>query len=766
MKKDRKLKILIIPSWYPSDMDPNGVPFIRAQAQALVRAGHDVTVVFTQAYSLKTVVKQRKMMWGDRHSTIKGVKEILSYLPKTHLRRFDELTRLIQGKRLLKSWTAAEGCPDIVHVHTYLAGQLGVWYHQKYNTPLITTEHYTGFARGIVKNWEMKRARKLYMFSSLNLAVSGAFASLLQEKTGAPFIQLPNMVNTDLFTIPSIQTDKKDTFTFLFVGLLHDKKNPIMLLQAFIYLYRKDSSLRLVMAGEGKLEQKLKSMVKNENLQKIVTFPGFINSSGVASLMRESDAFILPSKFETFGIVVIEAMASGLPVIVTMSGGPESFVNEGENGLIIDQDREQLESAMFKAINQSWDKNIIRKFVIDHFSEKAVIKRLEQHYHNVSESTNILQASREISVSGGISKVAYQLALQLEKRDYSLTTITTEIDEISSKNDIGRVIILPMPGWLKKLPPYFLNYFKTLLFTQKVHSLFKHKNSDPHCLTISHRDSYGANIAIGHSCHREAIEIKKKEGSKLWWLNPIHNFYLKEEKKICSQPYPELAAISRSIADEYHRHYKLPENFIHTIPNGVDIDRFVPDTEGEARTKVLDELSLGEDSFILLFVGNEFKRKGLNLVIESLDKLKNENVHLIVLGGADSTEFERAVGNYKLEDQVHFLGRRSDAPLFFSAADLFVIPANYEPFGLVGIEAMSSGTPILAPALGGFNDYLKDGENGYFIERDTVDITVKIEYLKQNRSVLKQMSINARKTAEKYSWDRIGDLYSKLIDSL
>ncbi|OQY37885.1 MAG: hypothetical protein B6229_07340 [Spirochaetaceae bacterium 4572_7] len=299
MSSSKKLNILIIPSWYPSEMDPNGVPYIRAQAQALVRAGHKVTVVFTQSYSLNL----KKLMELDFN-------------------------------------------PDIVHIHTYLAGNLGIWFSQKYNIPLITTEHYTGFARGIIKSWELKLAKKLYHYSIYNIGVSTLFASLLTEMTGADFKVLPNMVNTDLFTLSVKNNNRSRAYTYLYVGYLHKKKNITMLLNAFTEIHYKNKSSKLIIVGEGIMFAELKEIVKINNLENVVSFPGFLEAKKVALVMNDVDSFILPSQFETFGIVVIEAMASGLPVVVTKSGGPETFVQNGINGIVINQDQKELEKAL------------------------------------------------------------------------------------------------------------------------------------------------------------------------------------------------------------------------------------------------------------------------------------------------------------------------------------------------------------------------------------------------------------------------------------
>lgn len=381
------MKILILPTWYPSEMDPNGVKFIRAQARALYKAGHEVTSVFTQAYSLKTVANKKKLMFGTRDNVVGGVREILTYFPKTHVKQFDELTRLVQGKRILKKWVKEAGVPDIVHVHTYLAGDLGIWFSKEYNVPLVVTEHYTGFARGIVKPWELKRAKRLYHASSENIAVSSSFSKLLKEQTGAKFNPLANMTDVHKFSIADKDPRSKGTYTYLFVGSLHSKKNPLMLLEAFIKRYREDSSLRLILAGEGELSEPLKRVVKENNLEGVVEFPGFIGSNEVSKLMKRADCFILPSVFETFGIVVIEALASGVPVIVTRSGGPENFVVNEEHGFVIDQNLNELVDAMVKVKELELDPVKLRSFVVDNFSEEAIVKELETRYKYVISRT-------------------------------------------------------------------------------------------------------------------------------------------------------------------------------------------------------------------------------------------------------------------------------------------------------------------------------------------------------------------------------------------
>jgi len=363
-------------------MDPEGVPFVRAQARALAKFGHRVTVLFTQPYSLKTVLKKKRLPFKWTDQVIEGVREIQSYRPKTHMRRIDELTRLRLGKRGLKRFISQGITPDIIHVHVFLAGRLAVWASKKYKIPLVATEHFTGFARGIIEPWEMKRAKELYLFSSHNIAVSKSFSTLLEEQTGAVFHVLSNMVDTDCFH-PKEKT-LSSIYSYLFVGYLHRKKNPDMLIEAFkdVFIQKPDS--RLYIVGDGEMKPLLIKLIQKYELEDVVHLSGFLDAQGVSNMMSKSDCLLLPSSFETFGIVVIEAFSMGLPAIVTRSGGPENFVTH-DKGIIIDADKSQLVKAMLEIRSRDWNHQEIRNYAVHNYSEKAVCQKLDSIYRELSK---------------------------------------------------------------------------------------------------------------------------------------------------------------------------------------------------------------------------------------------------------------------------------------------------------------------------------------------------------------------------------------------
>jgi UDP-glucose:(heptosyl)LPS alpha-1,3-glucosyltransferase len=174
---------------------------------------------------------------------------------------------------------------------------------------------------------------------------------------------------------------------------------------------------------------------------------------------------------------------------------------------------------------------------------------------------------------------------------------------------------------------------------------------------------------------------------------------------------------------------------------------------------------VAEDLPLILFVGSQFRLKGLEFVIRSLPKLKN-NAQLLVVGNDSATTFRNLAKDLGVADRVHFIGPRNDLPDIYPAADIFVFPSLYETFALVCVEAMASGVPVLATRVGGIEDYLRDEENGLFIEREASDIAEKIDRVLVDPDLRERLITNGLATATNYSWDAIAQKYLRLFDQI
>jgi UDP-glucose:(heptosyl)LPS alpha-1,3-glucosyltransferase len=127
-------------------------------------------------------------------------------------------------------------------------------------------------------------------------------------------------------------------------------------------------------------------------------------------------------------------------------------------------------------------------------------------------------------------------------------------------------------------------------------------------------------------------------------------------------------------------------------------------------------LGVGEGEVVLLFVGNDFKLKGLSLLLEAMAVLRNEKIRLMVAGEDDRASYVRWARKHGLERQVLFLGGTREVEKFYAASDLFVLPTRYDAFSNVCLEAMACGTPVITSRNNGASELIRNGEEGYTLE--------------------------------------------------
>jgi len=180
------------------------------------------------------------------------------------------------------------------------------------------------------------------------------------------------------------------TFTFLSAGILNDNKNHQLLLAAFKLFISSGRKAKLIIAGDGPHADKLKSQSKQLGIMNDVTFLGWQTREELSIKMKESSVFVLPSKKETFGVVLIEAMSCGIPVVSTKSGGPESIIDLDKIGVLCSSNKESLFLAMEEVYDKftGYNADEIRQVVLDRYSQKAVTKQLLLIYKTLLEKND------------------------------------------------------------------------------------------------------------------------------------------------------------------------------------------------------------------------------------------------------------------------------------------------------------------------------------------------------------------------------------------
>lgn len=223
--------------------------------------------------------------------------------------------------------------------------------------------------------------------------------------------------------------------------------------------------------------------------------------------------------------------------------------------------------------------------------------------------------------------------------------------------------------------------------------------------------------------------------------------------------------------------YHADTRKISIIPPGVDVSHFYPIPKDEAK----DFIGVPQRNQMLLYVGRIEPLKGIDTLIEAIQLMRKAwvNVCLAVIGGepqgelpAPNSEMARLHDlrqQYNLEDNIVFLGKRSQdtLPYYYSAAEIVVVPSHYESFGMVALEAMACGTPVVASQVGGLAFLVQDGVTGYTVPvDDPAALADRLMLLMQDPALRRQLGQQAASYAQGYSWEKIAERVIGLYNSI
>jgi len=373
---------------------------------------------------------------------------------------------------------------------------------------------------------------------------------------------------------------------------------------------------------------------------------------------------------------------------------------------------------------------------------------------------SIVQISREIGLRGGSECVAYELhrawrALHLDAQ--VITSLATEKD--------GREGLHLITTWLGDWCEW--GYIATAI-ALPIFTLAATMNARRHHrsgIILSHGDSLFGDVCVVHAVNRASLAAKRSAGYYHWLFNPANLWVAWRDWFMLRRGrYRRIVAISERVRRQLKHHYGVPDEKIVTIPNGINLSRFSPDNV-KARQDVRRSLGIGERVPLVLFVGSQFRLKGLEFAVRALAQMKTR-AHLLVVGNDSADSFRHLANDLRVGDRVHFAGPRQDLPDIYPAADAFVFPSLYETFALVCVEAMASGLPVLASRVGGIEDYLRDGENGLFIKREATDIAAKLDRVLGDPELRARLAKAGVETAANYAWENVAQQYLRLFDQL
>ena len=209
------------------------------------------------------------------------------------------------------------------------------------------------------------------------------------------------------------------------------------------------------------------------------------------------------------------------------------------------------------------------------------------------------------------------------------------------------------------------------------------------------------------------------------------------------------------------------------IPGGVDLERFRPLDRDSARAA----LGLAPSARVALFVGRIQRLKGLEVLLRAFARLDVPDAQLLVVGGRpgsghesrEITRLQHLAVKLKIDERTRFVGAvaHEELPTYYSAADVSVMPSSYESFGLVAVESLACGTPVVATRVGGLTSIVRDGETGLLVPWRDADLFAEhLGRILQDDALRGRLASHARASVLSYGWDGIADEHLALYDEV
>jgi glycosyltransferase involved in cell wall biosynthesis len=384
------MHILIIPSWYKSITEPVLGTFFEEQARALQHAGHTVGIIYPQFTPAGSILKKKDKVvkfYNDNGIPTYSIifQALIPKIRKLSYKMFNE-----QVERLFKKYCSQFGNPDIIHAHSIFHGGIAGYYIAQNNQiPFVITEHLTSFMTGGISHEEdLQLSRDIFNNADASVIVSHHFKNDLQKSLALPdstFTVIHNLV-ADLFFENRIEKKyfPDEEFTFFTNSFLLPRKNHKLILEALHHLkiHHGFTNFKLNIGGDGPLRDELINYTHQLGLEQKVCFLGALSRQDVKKHLDDCHAFVLASTYETFGVVLIESLACGRPVVTTDSGGPRDFINT-QNGIFAEShSAAHLAEALLNMTKtyETFNQKAMSEYCHQHFSEKKIESEIEALY--------------------------------------------------------------------------------------------------------------------------------------------------------------------------------------------------------------------------------------------------------------------------------------------------------------------------------------------------------------------------------------------------
>jgi UDP-glucose:(heptosyl)LPS alpha-1,3-glucosyltransferase len=354
----------------------------------------------------------------------------------------------------------------------------------------------------------------------------------------------------------------------------------------------------------------------------------------------------------------------------------------------------------------------------------------------------ILIVARSWSFHGGIETATAGLLRALVEQGHEVHLLTPGVTPPVSGVTARRLHVPPLPSTVRV-------FALALLVARAV----RHGRWD---VVQSHERTLGQDVyRAGEGCHRAFLaalhgSVRGSQDGRRG--RPVYHAAVLALERRVFRTTPGIVAIARAGKAEIEQLYGVASARIAVVYNGVDLERFHPRRRA-VRASIRQEIGLPADAWAVLFVGSGFARKGLATAIDALARLHDRSARLIVVGKGDPAPYVERAAHARVGDRVHWLGARPDVDRCYAASDAVVLPARYEPFGNIHLEALASGVPVVTSTRAGGAEIIDEGVNGAVREpADVAGIAAALADLRARDA--RVLTDAARRSAEPFTYAR------------
>jgi glycosyltransferase involved in cell wall biosynthesis len=553
------------------------------------------------------------------------------------------------------------------------------------------------------------------------------------------------------------------------VGRLQPWKGQDRLLRAQALLHERGHDVHLVIVGgdayglSTEYAESLPALVSRLGLTGAVTLTGQVPDAG--PYIEQLDVLVNASDPEPFGIVLLEGMARGVPVVAVDSGGPAEFIEDGKTGVLARSGEpgalaDALEALLAspeprRAIGQAG-----RERFLAEFTDAALRERFFHHLEALvadGGACEVTIVAHDVGSVGGMERQLAELAIGLRGLGHEVTVIAWTCELPSDVGVAFHRVRGPRRPFLLGYPSFMVA--GSLAVRRRRRGVVQATGA----IVLNRVDS----VAI-HCCHQVYRAAPRRSTRLLRWYVQLLGVVKRGAERACvrANRSATFVCVSDGVAGEMREHYPQAADRILTIHNGVDTRAFAPGAHEREALALRARLGIPAEHLIAAFVARGWGHKGLGSAIEALTQAPDWD--LVVAGAGDRLHYQELADSLGVSGRVHWLGVVGDIHVVYELADAFVLPSSYETFSLVTFEAAASGLPLLATAVSGVCELLVDGETGFVITPEPSVIAGRLNQLAADPADRERLGRAARQAALAFSWEEMvaehHELYTRLAN--